>query len=59
MLEVEWQGQDTQQPDPRFRPWQESLVISCGGHGLWCQEQAQLGAEQWGDIKWAAWGGDT
>jgi hypothetical protein len=39
-LEVEWQGQDAQWPDPRFSPWQGSSVISRGGCGLWCQERA-------------------
>lgn len=53
--EVEWQGQDAQQPDPRFSPWQESLVSSRGGHGLQCQERAWPGRSDGGDIKWA-WG---
>lgn len=47
-LEVEWQGQNAQQPAPRFSPWQGSLFTSRGGHGLPSQEQAQPGAGQKG-----------
>lgn len=30
------------QPAPRFSPWQGSLVMSRGGHGLWCQDRPGL-----------------
>lgn len=48
------------QPAPRFSPWQGSLVMSRGGHGLRCQDRPGLawGGAQ-GGIRWAARGGDT